>query len=462
GLSFPNVSIGNPVMCYSEHRFRLKACRNDIVLAETMIKAQKSYDRDKMTAATIRSQINNLSKEQSLLILVARLRLSLAEKAHFKALLSRNPDWPGLLEQAVDFGVAGLFYKYLRENQLIRFVPEKVFKELGREYGRIALKNLRIRGQINQVLQLLNERQMDALVLKGGYLANHFYPDMALRPMSDIDLLCKKHDIAEVADILVQNGYKWEDAVFQSPAHELAFWERNQHLPPFKKAGHVPVEIHFQLFADHPAAKDLSDTWAFAASVSGPNGGRIYRLLPTYQLLFLTYHLYLHFRKSERRFPLYWFVDIHEWVCRFGEKIDWEWLFHASSRLLLHQEIGKIFRTLKNYWHTPFPETVWYLFLDASSYDMPADFFGRDKAITDAEIQKKTYIKSNIEKISRQYTKYGTAAAVYLFFRFLFPDRAWLIREYPMKRPLSRVGYCIVHHFSILKKLFLSLGYSRR
>ena len=48
GLSFPNVSIGNPVMCYSEHRFRLslssnvfigEACRNDIVLAETMIKA---------------------------------------------------------------------------------------------------------------------------------------------------------------------------------------------------------------------------------------------------------------------------------------------------------------------------------------------------------------------------------------------------------------------------------------
>ncbi|MDA3897104.1 MAG: hypothetical protein PF482_13265 [Desulfobacteraceae bacterium] len=27
-------------MCYSEHRFRLKACRNDIVLAETMIKAE--------------------------------------------------------------------------------------------------------------------------------------------------------------------------------------------------------------------------------------------------------------------------------------------------------------------------------------------------------------------------------------------------------------------------------------
>ncbi|MDA3894545.1 MAG: hypothetical protein PF482_00205, partial [Desulfobacteraceae bacterium] len=52
GLSFPNVSIGNPVMCYSEHRFRLslssnvsigETCRNDIVLAETMTKASKSY-----------------------------------------------------------------------------------------------------------------------------------------------------------------------------------------------------------------------------------------------------------------------------------------------------------------------------------------------------------------------------------------------------------------------------------
>jgi len=31
-------------MCYSEHRFRLKACRNDIVLAETMTKAAKGVD----------------------------------------------------------------------------------------------------------------------------------------------------------------------------------------------------------------------------------------------------------------------------------------------------------------------------------------------------------------------------------------------------------------------------------
>ena len=45
-LSFPNVSIGNPVMCYSEHRFRLKACRNDIVLAETMIKADKKMNQE--------------------------------------------------------------------------------------------------------------------------------------------------------------------------------------------------------------------------------------------------------------------------------------------------------------------------------------------------------------------------------------------------------------------------------
>jgi len=30
-------------MCYSEHRFRLKTCRNDIVLAETMTKAYYFY-----------------------------------------------------------------------------------------------------------------------------------------------------------------------------------------------------------------------------------------------------------------------------------------------------------------------------------------------------------------------------------------------------------------------------------
>ncbi|MDA3896233.1 MAG: hypothetical protein PF482_08800, partial [Desulfobacteraceae bacterium] len=56
GLSFPNVSIGNPVMCYSEHRFRLslssnvsigEACRNDIVLAETMTKARISFKSKK-------------------------------------------------------------------------------------------------------------------------------------------------------------------------------------------------------------------------------------------------------------------------------------------------------------------------------------------------------------------------------------------------------------------------------
>jgi hypothetical protein len=56
-LSFPNVSIGNPVMCYSEHRFRLNACRNDIVLAETMTKAGRLY-----TMTRSRGNVHSLLK----------------------------------------------------------------------------------------------------------------------------------------------------------------------------------------------------------------------------------------------------------------------------------------------------------------------------------------------------------------------------------------------------------------
>ncbi len=57
-----------------------------------------------------------------------------------------------------------------------------------------------------EINSLFEQAGIRAVVLKGLGLAYHYYPEPALRPVSDIDLL-KKDDILPALDLLKQAGF---------------------------------------------------------------------------------------------------------------------------------------------------------------------------------------------------------------------------------------------------------------
>jgi hypothetical protein len=64
-----------------------------------------------------------------------------------------------------------------------------------------------IHRQLAETLQALAARGLTPIVLKGAYLAAAVYPTPGLRPMNDIDLLFRPHDLPRAEQVLLELGY---------------------------------------------------------------------------------------------------------------------------------------------------------------------------------------------------------------------------------------------------------------
>ena len=175
-----------------------------------------------------------LSPELHLTVLAARVNLHAKDLSLMKDLFKENLDWPKILKYSNRFRVQPLLYKHLSQKPFAPAVPPKVLSLLKNEYFRQSMKNLRLYGQIDELVQALKPYHIQLILLKGASLAKFFYGDMALRPMNDIDLLCKEEDKKTYLSVLHNLGYQ-KKAHFQSPLHEKILVKNMQHIPSLYK-----------------------------------------------------------------------------------------------------------------------------------------------------------------------------------------------------------------------------------
>ena len=86
-------------------------------------------------------------------------------------------------------------------------VPIEATRRLRQLAVMSAAKSLRLYRQLTEVLGVLGGAGIDVIVLKGAYLAQAIYKDLALRPMADVDLLVRKADLERTEAILAAMGY---------------------------------------------------------------------------------------------------------------------------------------------------------------------------------------------------------------------------------------------------------------
>ncbi|MCP4400540.1 MAG: nucleotidyltransferase family protein, partial [bacterium] len=187
---------------------------------------------------------------------------------------------PDLLHLAQRHSVAPLLYFRLKTDGLQDSVPEQMFQTLQQAYLYNAARNMRLYHKLAQILTLLNERNIPVIVLKGAYLAEAVYENIALRTMADIDLLVKESDLQKAVEILYELGYAPDTT-----------WATTAHLPPFTKPGKIRVELHWTL--EDPASPFTIDTdglWE-RASESVVANVTVYGLSPEDLLLHICLHL---------------------------------------------------------------------------------------------------------------------------------------------------------------------------
>ena len=245
--------------------------------------------------------------------------------------------WEATLVLARRLGVAPLLAWKLKTLPSGVDLPEGVRQELRLCLLTSAARNTRLFIQLGQVLPALQRASIPTIVLKGAHLAALVYPDPALRPMADIDLLVRPEHLSRCDQVLCELGY----GPSRRPWIERDFTRVHHHLPPYGKPGASPLEIHWSIAQPtSPFQVQVEHLWQNALP-SEMAGIPALILSPEHFLLHLCIHTCYDDRFIGKLRPI---ADVAETLHVYASEIDWEqvtrvafeWRVTRCAYLTLH------------------------------------------------------------------------------------------------------------------------------
>jgi len=206
--------------------------------------------------------------------------------------------------------------------------------------------------QLLRLLDRLAVAGLPVIVLKGMALALTLYPDVALRPVGDIDLLIRHRDLPQARLLLLHSGYV--------PYPELAegFQARFGSEETFlgHGTGPVPVDLHWHLVGRAYFRRHLPAAWFWQQIRTVTLGDRLVPLLaPTAQVL----HLCLHLAAQHHGHRLLWTYDIACLLTRHGREIDWEEVIAAALAFHALHPLRVALGMVHQHWGVAPPEEAW-------------------------------------------------------------------------------------------------------
>jgi hypothetical protein len=226
-------------------------------------------------------------------------------------------DWQGLLERAEREGMAPLLRKHLIESGAD--FPVSVRRSLNLLYIRHQkLAEIRLK-VVEEVLQLFHQHQLTPILIKGAALCLSLYPDPALRPMRDIDILFSGDEVDTAQDVLRKAGFDQSSAPIPPDHHHLASLHKT--VDGVK----LCFEVHRGLYPDCPPyypEVDFKQLLKSARKVTTE-----VREAFVFSHEETLYYLYQHGLRAPLTFETYKLVnvaDIIGYVEKYYQVIDWQ------------------------------------------------------------------------------------------------------------------------------------------
>ena len=255
-------------------------------------------------------------------------------------------EWKAVLTLAITHGTGPVLYNTIKPFAPAITIPLESLEGLREAYFSAAARNMRLYQQLLQTVSLFNRHGINVILLKGAHLAEGVYGNIALRSMSDVDLLVRKNDLQAVHEILVNDGYSY--------AHEGSL-SNTKHLPPYRKEKGVCLEIHFHI-TDPPYADriNINEMWqrACQANYQGVD-------VLTLSLEDLYLHLCLH-SALQHGFDtgLVSCLDITALIENNLEKIDWELLWKRGREWGIERSIFLMAALAERMLGVPIPSPI--------------------------------------------------------------------------------------------------------
>jgi hypothetical protein len=258
--------------------------------------------------------------------------------------------WYELPAQAELHGMAPLLWHHMRQAGLsIPLETERVLHGLYLRQRALIRAHTQVLLEINE---LFEGAGIQALLLKGLALAYQYYPDPALRPVSDLDFLLKRADVLPALDLLTSAGFRTDSP--PAPSGQIPK-ELTADSPPCNG-----IRVHVELHHHDPkgiSPIDFSHDNEFEGFDAPPHilkieGNTVYVPGPMDILRYLSKHLTRHLfsATASRPLQLKWCADFVSIVEQEAESIDWSYFQRFNPDILRRLEV---FYSL-----TPMPERI--------------------------------------------------------------------------------------------------------
>jgi hypothetical protein len=269
-------------------------------------------------------------------------------------------DWNEVVDAAVREHVAPLLFKRLKDNDVRNLVPFDAWERLRRAFFTSGDRNARLFRELGAVLLRLRDSGIRVIVLKGAYLAEAVYGDVALRPMVDCDLLVRQTDLAGAETALLAMGAVHPTGRNRTTPARPA---RASHVEPVRgETKHdlplfihdLAVELHWTTVTPTgPVEVDAAGLWnrARPANVAGVE---VLALSPEDLLL----HLCLHFCYQHRLTGLRFLCDIAETIHRFCGELDWTQVAGRAREWGATRHVGLALRLARTMLGAEVPDDV--------------------------------------------------------------------------------------------------------
>jgi hypothetical protein len=271
------------------------------------------------------------SAEQRLLAQAAALNPGPGGLEKIRRLMSGNVDANHLVRTAYKEGLAGFLYRNLERSDSLDRLGGEQKQTLQFHYYSTAGFNLKLIHDFKQFLHRLNRKKIRVVLLQGIGLVNEVYKDIGLRPMMDIDLWVRPHELPEVMGTLTDLGYE-QDSVYTMTL----------------KRGTTAFDLHTHLlWADRIRARKLllkmgEESVYEAARVADFQGEEALCLSPEDQVMYLSLHAFKHYVTR-----LIWLVDIQCLVSDW-EQSNWQALLLRAKTMGQEKTLFSIFFLLQS------------------------------------------------------------------------------------------------------------------
>ena len=289
--------------------------------------------------------------EDQIVLRSVKIAPTAGELQELDDLLVGVTDWSYLQRILIERGAAPLFFKKLGALKNSACIPAEVMAGLQQTYYLTLSRGMLMYHVFSDVINAFRERGIQAIALKGIYLAESMYKDIALRQFSDIDLLIQAEDGEKALDILRTMGY----TAYDSREREIVVKTKSEaiHYPPMIKEG-VSIELHTRLNRKKESYDlPVERLWEHAVRVQ-INNTAVYTLDRCDTLIHLCVHADKHFREGKIQFTC--FNDI----CNFVDKYlpDWDELIIRSRAYGCESLVFEYIVLVNKYLCAAIPESI--------------------------------------------------------------------------------------------------------